>query len=213
MKKNERVIRQVLYWVFEQNKRFMNQKAISAACRVSLGTVNPIINRLERLGAIEKKPLGFSVSDVGRILMYWGSTRDIDQDIVYTTSSHLPPREIEKNLPHGSILTAYSGFRAKVGSVPSEYRVVHVYADSADMRRRFPLRRGRPDNIVVLKPDEHLQKLSHGGAVPVGQLYVDLWQLGAPAKIFVDELSKRMKLTEVEAMKGIIKRAREQPVS
>jgi hypothetical protein len=61
----------------------------------------------------------------------------------------------------------------------------------------------------VLKPDEHLTKLSKDGVAPIGQIYVDLWQLGGPAKIFVDELSSHMRLAEVEAIKGVIRRARE----
>jgi DNA-binding Lrp family transcriptional regulator len=209
MKKNQRVLRQILYWVFEQNKRFMSQKAISEACGVSLGTVNPIINRLERLGGVEKKPLGFSVIDVGRVLMYWANTRDLEADVVYSASSHLPARDIEKSLPPGSILTAFSGFRAKLGSAPVEYREVHVYANPAEIKRMFPPRRGRRENVIVLKPDEHLMKLSKDGVAPIGQLYVDLWQLGGPAKIFVDGLSSHMRLAEVEAIKGVIRRARE----
>jgi len=208
MKRNQLVLRQILYWVFEQNKRFMNQKAISEECEVSLGTVNPIIQRLERLGGVEKKPLGFTVSDVGRVLMYWANTRDLEADVIYRTSSHLSTREIEKSLPAGAILTAFSGFRAKLGSGPVEFSDVHVYADAADVKHKFPPRRGRRDNIIVLKPDKHLSKLSKDGVAPMGQIYVDLWQLGAPAKIFVDALSSHMRLVEVEAIKGVIRRAR-----
>lgn len=211
MKKGERVLRQILYLFYERNERFMSQKALAEACRISLGTVNPIMSRIDQLGAIEKKPLGFRVGDATRILMYWANHRNLQDDIIYTGSATSPLEEIEGDLPHGSILTAYSGFMAKFGEVPATYQDVYVYADPAEIKKRFPKKRGYRNNIVVLKPDDHLSGLSKDGIAPLGQIYVDLWQLGEPAKIFVDELATRMRFMEVGTLKGIIKRTRERP--
>lgn len=211
MKKGERVLRQILYLFYERNERFMSQKAIAEACEISLGTVNPIINRIDQLGAIEKKPLGFRISDASRILMYWANYRNLRGDVIYTASTNLPPEEIEGDLPRGSILTAYSGFRTKSGEVPAAYHEVYIYADPSEIKKRFPKTRGHRNNIVVLKPDEHLSQLSKDGIAPLGQIYVDLWQLGEPAKIFVDRLAAQIRLMEVGALKGIIERTRERP--
>ncbi len=210
MKKGERVLRQILYLFYERNERFMSQKALAEACGISLGTVNPIMSRIDQLGAIEKKPLGFRVSDATRILMYWANHRNLQGDILYTGSTAHPLEEIEGDLPHGSILTAYSGFRARF-EAPAEYHEVHVYADPSEIKKMFPKTRGYRNNIIVLRPDEHLSRVSKDGIAPLGQIYADLWQLGEPAKIFVDRLGAQMRLMEVGTLKGIIERTRERP--
>lgn len=211
MKKGERVLREILYRFYELGERFMSQKALAESCKLSLGSVNPVVRRIEQLGTIEKKPLGFRITDVMRILLYWASKRNLARDIVYSASSTLSAAEIEEGLPRGSILTAYSGFKARFGEIPADYHEIYVYADPAEIERRFPKTRGRRRNLLVLKPDEHLSRLSRDGIAPLAQIYVDLWQLGEPAKIFVDALDARMRLTEVGALRGIIKRIRERP--
>jgi hypothetical protein len=44
----------------------------------------------------------------------------------------------------------------------------------------------------VLAPDDHLRRLSEGGVAPLAQIYVDLWQLGALANRFVEELDRKL---------------------
>ena len=73
-----------------------------------------------------------------RILLYWASQRKLADDIVYSTSTPSSAAEIERGLPRGAIVTAYSGFRAKFGEVPADYEEVYVYADPAELERRFP---------------------------------------------------------------------------
>lgn len=211
MKKGERVLRETLHRFYERNERFMSQKALADACGLSLGTVNPVVRKLGQLGAIEKKPLGFRVSDPMRILLYWANTRNLIDDVVYSTRAHLSAEELEVGVPRGTILTAYSGFKTRFGEAPVDYREVYVYASPANVRRKFPPARGYRRNLFVLKPDEHLERLSEGGAAPLAQIYVDLWQLGEPAKKFVDELEARLRLAEVGALREVIKKTRERP--
>jgi hypothetical protein len=187
----------------------MNQLSIAEACGISLGTVNPIVKKLDRLGAIEKKPLGFRVIDVGRITLYWANTRDLAQDVTSRTKTALSIEKIKAGLPRGAVLTAYSAFRAKFGEVIEDRPEVHVYANAAEIKRKFDEWPEGPNTIVTLKPDPHLASLSEGGIVPIGQMFVDLWQLGAPAKVFIDYLNTRMKLIEIGTLKGIIQRVRE----
>jgi DNA-binding MarR family transcriptional regulator len=209
VKKWERVLRQILYLFYEEDVRFMNQKAIAEACGVSLGSVNPVMKKLDQLGAIEKKPLGFRISDIGRAILYWANVRDLAQDITLRINTGLPAEEIEEDLPRNSILTAYSAFRRKFDKVAEPYREIHVYANVADIRRKFERKPGTTNTIIVLKPDSHLSDLSKGGIVPIGQMYVDLWQLGTPAKTLIDYLNTKMKLIEMGTLKEVIRRAKE----
>jgi hypothetical protein len=209
VKKWERALRQILYLFYERNVRFMNQKAIAEVCGISLGTVNPLVKKLDGLGAVQRKPLGFRVSDVGRVLLYWANTRDLERDVVLRINTDLPVEKIEGDLPPGSLLTGYSAFRARFGGAPGGYREIHVYAAPPGIKRRFSQEPRGENSIVVLKPDEHLSKVSGEGIVPIGQMYVDLWQLGTPAKAFVDYLNSKMRLIEIGTLKGIIRRTRE----
>lgn len=111
--------------------------------------------------------------------------------------------ELEAGLPRGSILTAYSGFRAKLGSTPSDYKQVFAYAHADEVQRMFKPTPRQRRNLFVLEPDEHLQRLSEGGVAPLVQIYVDLWQLGALASRFVDELERELLPAPTRALEGV----------
>ncbi len=209
MKKGDRVFREILFRFYGRGERFMSQKALARACELSLGSVNPLIARLERLGAIEKKPLGFRVIDPKKILLYWASTRDLPRDVIYSTRSPLSTTGIEAQMPPGAILTGCSGYRVRFGDAPADYDEVYVYADPREVKRKFPAREAYRKNVFVLRSDPHLERLSEGGVVPLAQLYVDLWQLGAPANRFVDELDRKLELTQVGALEAMIRKVRE----
>lgn len=209
MKKWERVVRQVLYQFYERNERFMNQRSIAEVCGLSLGSVHPVMKKLNQLGAVKKKPQGFRVVDVGRIIMYWANTRDLAEDFILKLDVGPPVEEIERNLPKSAILTAYSAFKSKFGGPVERYREVYVYSEVSEIKKRFGKGPRGLNSIVVLKPDEHLAKVSPEGVAPFGQVYVDLWQLGTPAKSFIDNLNTKMRLVEMGTLKGVIRRTRE----
>lgn len=119
--------------------------------------------------------------------------------------------KLEASLPERAILTAYSGFRAKFGSAPADYEQVLVYADAEDMLRLFKPTRRKKRNLLVLTPDEHLQRLSEDRIAPVAQIYVDLWQLGAPASRFVDELERRFAGAPAKALEEAVKELKRIP--
>lgn len=208
MRKGDRVFREILYKVYEQGERFMSQKALARACELSLGMVNFLIAKLERFGAIEKKPLGFRVIDPKKILLYWAGKRDLAKDIVYNTYSPLSAADIETQMPPGAILTTCSGYRLRFGEVPVDYDEVYVYADSREVKRKFPKRVTYRKNIFVLRSDPHLERRSEEGIAPLAQLYVDLWQLGAPANKFSEELDRKLEFAQVGAFKAMVKRVR-----
>lgn len=167
--------------------------------------MNPLIARLEQLGAIERKPLGFRLIDPKRALLYWSVTRNLEGDIEYST--FVPGRvdEIEAGLPRGSILTAYSGFKAKFSSTPADYEQVFVYADPDSIRRAFKPTSRKRRNLFVLTPDEHLRRFSEHNVAPLVQIYVDLWQLGAPANRFVEELERKFAPAPTKALEEVAK--------
>lgn len=206
MRKGDRVFREILHRVYEQGERFMSQKALARACELSLGTVNLLITKLERLGAIEKKPLGFRVIDLKKILLTWASKRNLAKDIVYDTYSPLSAEGIEAQMPPGAIFTMCSGYRRRFGEVPVDYDEVYVYADSQEVKRMFPERVVYRKNIFVLSSDPHLKLRSEGGIVPLAQLYVDLWQLGPPANKFLEELDHKLESAHVGTFKAMIRR-------
>jgi hypothetical protein len=206
MKKSYRVLREILYQVYEQGKQFLSQKAISQACEISLGSVNPLVTKLEGIGAIQKRPLGFRVIDTRKILLYWASTRDLAKDIVYRAHSPELPSQIEEEMPEDVIRTAYSGYRARFEGAPTDYGVVYVYGRPESVKRRFG-EEGDPKNILVLKSDEHLERLSKDGVAPLAQIYVDLWQLPPPANRFVEELDQKLEAVGVGGLEGMIRRA------
>lgn len=208
MKKGDFVLRQILYAVYERGESFMSQKALARACGLSLGTVNLTIAKLERIGTVEKKPLGFRVTDPKKILLYWAAKRDLAKDIVYETSSHLPAAEIEAQMPSNAIFTGYSGYRLKFGTAPVDYDEVYVYADPQEVKRRFPAQKIYKKNLFVLKSDPHLERVSEGRIVPLAQIYVDLWQLGGTANRFLDELESKLELGQIGVIKAMIKRAK-----
>ena len=203
MRKIDRVLREVLHRFYGGGERFFTQKGLAQTCALSLGSVNPLIARLEQLGAIERKPLGFRLIDPKRALLYWAITRELERDITYTTFVPGTVEELEARLPRSAILTAYSGFRAKLGSTPADYEQVFIYAGADEIQRAFKPTSQERLNLFVLTPDEHLQRLSEKNVAPIVQIYVDLWQLGAPASRFVDELEREFAPAPTRALEGI----------
>jgi len=203
MKKVDRLLREILHRHHEHGDRFFSQKNLAEVCGLSLGTVNPIITRLEQMGAIERKPLGFRLIDPKRAILYWAVTRDLPKDVKYATFAPKKLEEVETELPPGSILTAYSGYRAKFSTTPADYSQIFVYADPDVVRRVYKPTQRKKYNLFVLASDDHLKSLSKGNVAPLVQIYVDLWQLGAPASRFVEDLEKKLALAPTRALEEV----------
>jgi len=202
-RKIDRILREILHRFYGSGERFFNQKGLAQTCAISLGTVNPLIARLEQFGALERRPLGFRLVDSKRALLYWAVTRELPKDITYTTFVPVTAEELEADLPRGAILTAYSGFRAKFVKAPADYDHVFVYADADEIKRAFKPTQEEKRNLFVLTPDEHLRRLSEKNVAPLVQIYVDLWQLGAPASRFVEELEREFETAPIRAFEEV----------
>jgi hypothetical protein len=207
MKKVNQVLREILYRVYEQNESFMSQKSLAQVCGLSMDTVNRSVAKLNQFRAIEKKPLGFRVTEPKKVLTYWASTRNLARDITYSSYSPDSVSEIESDMPPGSIFTMFSGYRLKFNETPTHYEEVYVYAKPDEVRRRFPESKAERRNVFVLRPDPHLGRTSKDGAATLAQIYVDLWQLGgSPADRFILELEKRLEAKPIEALKVLARK-------
>lgn len=121
---------------------------------------------LDERGNEGRHQQGFRVVDVDRVLTYWSVTRDLPKDIGYTT--YVPSRinKIESDLPNNAITTAYSGYTKYFGDTPFHYNKVYVYAKPGSIKKRYRLRPEEDPNLLVLKSDVHLKKLSSENVVP-----------------------------------------------
>ncbi|RLJ04056.1 MAG: hypothetical protein DRP18_05220 [Candidatus Aenigmatarchaeota archaeon] len=188
MKKSERIYREILYGVLERKENFFKQFSLAKICKTSIGNVHKALKPLEKMNSIEKKPMGFSVINPKKILLYWASIRNLERDIVYQTRVNQRVEEIEKELPP-VLFTAYSGYKFRFDSAPSDYSEVWVYGDEKLIRDRFPPKSGKP-NLFVLKTDPHLQSFRK---IPLAQLFVDLWNLNTwYAEEFLKALERRL---------------------
>jgi hypothetical protein len=212
VKKIDWVLREILHRVYERNESFMSQKSLAQACELSMDTANRLVSKLNQFRAIGKKPFGFRVIDSRKVLLYWAATRNLAKNIAYSTYSPDSELEIESQMPREAIFTAYSGYRRRFGTTPTNYEEVYVYADPDEVRRRFPASEVERKNIFVLAPDPHLKKVNKEGAAPLAQIYVDLWQVGgAVADKFIAELNRKLELAAADALKAMIRATRKGP--
>jgi len=187
-KKTEWVYREILYQVLDKRQSFLRQRNIAQRCGVSAGNVSKALVPLESMNCIEKKPMGFSVVNPKKILLYWASIRNLQKDIIYRTMSERRAEDIEKDMPQ-VMFTAYSAYRFRFRDVPSDYSEVIVYSDESKIRDRFPPRKGTA-NIFALETDAHLKKFKK---VPTAQVFVDLWNLSTwYANEFVKALEAKL---------------------
>ncbi|MEM2878773.1 MAG: hypothetical protein QXG10_04455 [Candidatus Hadarchaeales archaeon] len=198
------VFREILYRVIEKDEWYMTQKSIAETCKVSLDTANKVVKTLHNFKAVEKKPLGFRVVNLQKLLTYWACTRNMYKDITYVTYSPDPASKIERDLPKDAIFTAFSGYARKFAEAPA-YNEVYIYADSGAVKRMYPKKDVSRPNIIVLAPDPHLRALSEDGVAPLPQIYVDLWQIGSPKaeRILVD-LDRVLKTKPIEKFREMV---------
>jgi hypothetical protein len=189
MYKSEMVYRELIEFAAEK----LTQLGLSKRLGVSISTVNNALKPLVAIGAVKILQRGIRVTDKEKLLLYWASVRDLERDMIYSTRSDKPTSEIEKSMPADVAYTAYSAYKFRFGGVPADYSEVFVYSEGVEeIERRFPRQSG-PRNLFVLKTDERLVGLSKDGIAPLGQVFVDLWNLREwYAREFVKELGARL---------------------
>lgn len=207
MLKQEAVIREILCQ-FLYNNDIIDQQQISHSLNVSIGLVNKVISRLQDMGAVSKTGRRYSVTSFRKILMFWASLRNLQRDILYSTRVLGSVREIERDLPDGSILTAYTAFNYRFNEAPADYSEIWVYVQDKmifEFKNRFPFNT-LPGNLFILKGDklleENSKRYSSGlNIVSIPQLYVDLWNIPSwYSKEYVTLLEKKI----MEMKNGIL---------
>jgi hypothetical protein len=190
MLKKEWVYREILYQL-ENNNNAFTQKKLAAVCNTSIGNVNKALQPFERMNALDKKHFGFHILDPRKILLYWASIRRLDKDIVYQTFSDAPIRTIEQTMPP-CLFTAYSAYKFIFNSTPSDYSEVFAYVVDKNLektKQRFS-KTENPPNLIILHMDQHLQAFD---TIPLGQLFVDLWNINTwYAQEFLKELEDKI---------------------
>lgn len=196
MKKKELVYLQMLNGMLEKHIYTFTQLGIARELGISISTINNALKPLVKMRAISVRHMNFTIRDRERVLLFSASCRNMEKDITYRTRVDAPISRIEKDMPSGAIYTAYTGYKFRYADVPADYGEVYVYASDATLReikRRFPKKSGR-ENLIVLKLDPVLKKLSKNNIAPLPQIYVDLWNINTwYAKEFLKGAEKRMK--------------------
>jgi len=168
MKKSELVYAYILESALEK-KRSLTQAGIAKALGISLSTVNNALKPLRRMGAVDVKLRGFTVTSPKKILYFWASIRNIEKDIVYRTRVDGTVSGIEKAMPADILYAAYSAYKFMFRDIPADYSEVYVYSDNLqEIKKRFKENANTP-NLFVLRKD--ISRMT------IANIFVDLWNL------------------------------------
>ena len=182
------VYREIMYGILEKNQYHFTLKELDAGS--SMEAINYATQRLEGIEVIKRTSDGFEVTEPKKLLNYWATIWNPKDHVVYKTRVPKKVDEIEGMVPKGSLLTAYSGFKLTFNEMPADYSEVWVYGEEKAFEDKF----GEPEfeeaNLIVVQIDEHLKKFK---TIPIGQIYVDLWNLSNwNASVFTENLEKKI---------------------
>jgi len=185
------VWRHLLVGALDEGIRRSSLTQLSAELSLPMTTIHKALERPRAIGAVRGSARGLRVLDPKRLLQLWAAIRDLKGDVVYTSKVPMAVNEIEARLPESAIPTAYTAFIRHEGrNVVADYEEVVVYADASEFKRRFPLRRGEA-NLLVLEPDPLLRR--YGKVAPRCQVYADLFNLpGWQAQRFLAALDRQL---------------------
>ena len=186
--RTDAVFRELLRGTMEEKAVRFTVRGLAESTGVPPSTVSHALRPLKGMGAIKMERRGFRVVNARKALLYWCSARDLPASVVYSTRLEMRVEEIEGMVPPGAIFTAYTAFRHRFGTAPSEYGEVYAYGSPDDFAKRFgePRDGGGVENLIVLAVDEHLKKL---GKATLAQIYVDLWNIPTwYAQDFIDAM-------------------------
>lgn len=199
------VYRNILEKQLQNPKQKFTENGIARELGVSPNTVSVAVRKLVGIGAAAIYGRYFEVMGVEKALLYWAATRKLQNDIAYATYTNKDASYIEKNMPGGTVYTAYTGYVNLFGNDAADYGEVYVYATESGLstiEKRFKKDLFSPAsryaNLIVLKPDKILNSMIENNAlekatVPITQLYVDLWNIKEwNAYEFIKKLKKRI---------------------
>ncbi len=194
--RSEGIILESISDSYVKGERSFTQANLSRTTGVSVSAVNKTVNELKRIAAADVGRRSFSVIDFQKLLLYWATHRNLDKDIVYSTSVGMDVSRIESTMPPGIAFTAFTAYKFLVGEPPADYGEVYVYAGTDAMNiitDRFPPKKG-VKNLFVLKADSFLErriknKELAASCVGLPRVFADLWNIRAwYAKEFTNRL-------------------------
>lgn len=177
MKKTEVIWREILYQALEkQNLDPFTQQALAQSFGFSTSTVFQALKVPRQIGAIQTSGRQSRLASTEKFLLFWGTHRRLERDIIYQTWVPENALRLESLLPSGVILGAFSAYRWHFKEAPADYDRVYIYAPSpAQLRQRFPTKGRGASQLFVLKQDQWLSR--YGPATPWAQTFADLWSL------------------------------------
>lgn len=172
---------------------FFQQKEIAQKFNFSLSTVFNALKTPREIKAVEITGRGFKLLNAEKLLYLWGTERKLERDIMYKTFANDKIEKIEGMMPNDIIWGAFSAYKYKFGSIPSDYGKVYIYSDNLEeIEKRFPKLKGQA-NLFVVKTDQYLK--NYRGAMPLAQIFVDIWNMSDwYGKEFLNKLKEKMGL-------------------
>ncbi len=196
MKNTEIILRELLYRAIEKNEFSLTQSELSKNLNISLSAINLAVKKLTSIGALKPSQRGFKIIDIKKIIYYWASIRNLQEDIIFKTRIEAPVREIERAMPN-IIFTAYTAFKLKFNDTPADYSEIYIYADEKELEiikkriSKFKISELNP-NLLVLKKDKILAQYNQ---IPLSQIFIDLWNIKEwYAREFLNALEVKLKL-------------------
>jgi len=180
MKKIETLWHYLLWEALTKRNFEHTQEKLAEKFHYSLSTIHHGLKTLTRIGAIKKHSRGFVLINPKKLLFYWGSVRNLTNNITYQTFSPAPPLQIEGELPGGGIYGAFTAARLILKEAPADYnQIYYYYPFPQDFQKRFPPNNTHPPNIFVLKMKnlENYSKLYPGGFTTLAHTFVDIWNI------------------------------------
>lgn len=178
MKKIETVWHHILWLALTERQFKHTQQSLAKFFGYSLSTINHALTAPTQLGAIRKESKFFVLENFQKLLYYWASIRNLENDLIYQTYFRADILEIEGLLLPESIYAGYSAGRRILKEAPADYSKVYCYFSEADItkvKERFPENKEKPANLFVLK--QHLAMKNYGLVTTLPQTFVDIWNL------------------------------------
>lgn len=178
MKKIETLWHHILYEALTHKQFMFTQQELAARFSYSLSTVHHALAMPTQIGAIRKESKFFVLEHVMKLLLYWGSVRNLKRSIIYQTYSPLSVAAREGQMPPTAIYACYSAARKILVEPPADYDGVYVYdalETIPEVKRRFPSDKGKRPNIFILSGASML--CQYGAVTTIPLTYVDIWNL------------------------------------
>src|SRR3989338_6818499 len=198
MKKKEWIYRELACNALKERGARFTQLGLSRKFGISLSTVHNAIFPLVQNGIVSPLSRGCRLSDLGKLLAFWGTQRKLAKDVVWSGWA-ASVSEAEKAMPSGIVWGGCTAYRRRHNEGVADYSTGIVYADqkeAAEAGGRFRNEKGNA-RVLVLGKDPFLAGYADKGICPDPQVYVDLWNLNDwQSARYKDALGKRMGLYE-----------------